>query len=113
MYIVYLYINSISIRQPLTFRYKSNAENISKKFRDRPHSPLETALYWIDYVIRYKGAPHLRSTGATLPWYQYYLVDVAAVILTVLIAALSLLFWIARAGFNLLFARTKPKEKRS
>lgn len=65
-------------------RYQKAAEHISKLFKDRPSPPLETAIYWVEYVIRYNGAPHLRSAGADLPWYQYYLIDVFAVIIVVL-----------------------------
>lgn len=40
--------------------------------------PMDTAVYWIEYVIRTNGARHLRVVGTTLPWYKYYLVDVIA-----------------------------------
>lgn len=33
-------------------------------------------MYWIEYVIRHKGAPHLRSAAQDLTWYQLYLLDV-------------------------------------
>jgi glucuronosyltransferase len=31
-------------------------------------------------VIRHKGAPHLRSAVLDLAWYQYFLLDVIAVL---------------------------------
>jgi glucuronosyltransferase len=31
-------------------------------------------------VIRHKGAPHLRSAALDLAWYQYFLLDVIAVL---------------------------------
>lgn len=37
---------------------------------------LETAIWWIEYVIRNKGAKHLRSPLLDIPTYQYFLVDV-------------------------------------
>ncbi|KYB27842.1 hypothetical protein TcasGA2_TC032756 [Tribolium castaneum] len=61
--------------------YRHNVQKISQIFKDRPMSPLDTAVYWVEYVIKYKGAPHLRSVGADLPWYQYYLIDVAVILL--------------------------------
>lgn len=60
--------------------YKQKAKELSEAFRDRPMSPLETAVYWTEYVIRHKGAPHLRSAAVGMPWYQYYLIDVILVI---------------------------------
>lgn len=54
---------------------------ISQLFQDRPHSAMDTALYWIEYVIRYKGAKHLRPQSVELTWYQFYLIDVALVVI--------------------------------
>nr|CAD7261547.1 unnamed protein product [Timema shepardi] len=54
-------------------RYKTNAQEASRLFRDQPETPLERAVYWTEYVIRHKGATHLRSASLTLSWYQYYL----------------------------------------
>jgi glucuronosyltransferase len=41
---------------------------------------MEQAMYWMEYVIRHKGAPHLRSAILDLVWYQYLLLDVIAVL---------------------------------
>lgn len=39
-------------------------------------TPVETAVYWIEYVMRHKGAPHLRSAGLDLPFISYHNLDV-------------------------------------
>ncbi|XP_047118185.1 UDP-glucosyltransferase 2-like [Schistocerca piceifrons] len=59
-------------------RYRERAKQLSQLFRDRPRPPLEEAVYWVEYVIRHRGAPHLRSAALDLAWYQYLLLDVAA-----------------------------------
>lgn len=58
-----------------------NAKTASKIFKDRPMSPTQSVAYWTDYVLRHKGAPHLRSHALSLSWYQYFLLDVIAVVL--------------------------------
>ncbi|XP_053629391.2 UDP-glucosyltransferase 2 isoform X1 [Cherax quadricarinatus] len=60
----------------------------SKVMKDRPQDPAEVALYWTKYVIRHKGAPHLRCPASTMTWYQLYNVDVWASV-TVLVIILS------------------------
>ncbi|KPU76021.1 uncharacterized protein Dana_GF12119, isoform D [Drosophila ananassae] len=57
-------------------KFWNNMKKASKIFRDRPLSAMDTAMYWIDYVIEHRGAPHLVSVGVELPWYQFYLLDV-------------------------------------
>ncbi|PSN51253.1 hypothetical protein C0J52_11770 [Blattella germanica] len=61
-------------------KYRENALHISRIYKDQPLSPLETAVYWTEYVIRHKGAPHMRSASLDLAWYQYFLLDVIAVL---------------------------------
>ncbi|XP_049943046.1 UDP-glycosyltransferase UGT5-like [Schistocerca serialis cubense] len=61
-------------------RYRENAQRLSRIFNDRPMKPLDEAVYWTEYVIRHQGAPHLRSAALDLTWYQYFLLDVVAVL---------------------------------
>lgn len=77
----------------LIFRYKENAKQLSARYRDRPMSPLDTAVYWTEYVIRHKGAPHLRTAAADMPWYQYLLLDVIAFLILVTVSALAILYY--------------------
>jgi len=62
------------------FSYKQNAITVSRAFRDRPMSPLNTAIFWTEYVIRHGGASHMRSAALNLTWYQYLLLDVIVVL---------------------------------
>ncbi|KAM8701367.1 hypothetical protein ACLKA7_000062, partial [Drosophila subpalustris] len=41
-------------------RYALKAKELSSRFRDQPTSPLERAVWWTEYVLRHKGAPHMR-----------------------------------------------------
>ncbi|XP_069937201.1 UDP-glycosyltransferase UGT5-like [Cherax quadricarinatus] len=60
----------------------------SKFMKDRPQEPADVAVYWTKYVIRHKGALHLRCPASTMTWYQLYNVDVWASV-TVLFIILS------------------------
>jgi len=55
-------------------------------------SPEQSVVYWTEYVIRRKGAPHLKSHGLNLTWYQYFLLDVIAVILTFISLVLFIIY---------------------
>jgi glucuronosyltransferase len=46
-------------------------------------SPLNTAIFWTEYVIRHGGTSHMRSAALDLAWYQYLLIDVIAFILLI------------------------------
>lgn len=75
------------------FSYRQNAARISRIFRDRPQHPLDTAVYWVEYVLKYDGARHLRSPAHGLAWYQYLLLDVALfVAIFIYLIVLSVLY---------------------
>jgi glucuronosyltransferase len=84
-------------------RYRENAQRISHIFRYQPLTPLEQAVYWTEYVIRHKGAPHLRSALLDLAWYQYFLLDVIAVLAIATFSFLLILFFVCRVISKKLF----------
>ena len=62
-------------------------------FRDEKETPKARAVWAIEYVMRHKGAQFLKPSSLSLAWYQYHLLDVIFVILTVLILfTLTILF---------------------
>ncbi|XP_047118228.1 UDP-glycosyltransferase UGT5-like [Schistocerca piceifrons] len=77
-------------------RYRERAKQLSQLFRDRPRPPLEEAVYWVEYVIRHRGAPHLRSAALDLAWYQYLLLDVAACVVAVAVSLMLAIYWLLR-----------------
>lgn len=94
-------------------RYRSNAEVVSSKFKDRPNSPLDTAVFWVEYVIRHKGAPELRSVAVQLSWYQYYLLDVITVILGTILFSLYLVYLIISKLVNFVIRKKQAKVKKN
>jgi hypothetical protein len=75
----------------LYYSIHEEAERRSAIFRDQPETPLDRATFWVEYVIRHKGAPHLRSAVIDLAWYQRHMVDVVAVIIFgIIVITLSL-----------------------
>ncbi|XP_069697456.1 UDP-glycosyltransferase UGT5-like [Periplaneta americana] len=92
---------STTIREVIKPRYRENAQRLSRIYRDQPLSPLDQAVFWTEYVIRHKGAPHLRSAALDLAWYQYFLLDVIVVLAVATGIPLFILFLILRKMFRL------------
>ncbi|NP_001177979.1 UDP-glucuronosyltransferase 2A1 precursor [Danio rerio] len=91
--------------------YKESIMRLSRIHHDQPMKPLDQAVYWIEFVMRNKGAKHLRVQAHELSWYQYHCLDVAAFLLS--IAALITFLWVKACCF--LFRRcvrkTRPERK--
>lgn len=67
----------------LIHRYKAKAHELSVIFKDQPETPLKRAVFWTEYVIRYKGANHLRSAARNLSYLQYHDIDLVVFIFTI------------------------------
>ncbi|XP_069638263.1 UDP-glucuronosyltransferase 1A1 isoform X5 [Haliaeetus albicilla] len=69
-------------------KYKENIKRLSDLHLDRPIHPLDLAVHWVEFVMRHKGAPHLRPAAHDLNWIQYHSLDVIAFLLAVVLLSL-------------------------
>lgn len=89
-----------------------NAKKLSNQLKDQIAQPLDVAMFWIEYVLRHGGAPHLRNASLELYWFQLYLLDVIGfVILSIVIIYYSIKLLITRIFKKNAaeFRRRKPK----
>uniref|UniRef100_A0A8C6SKV7 UDP-glucuronosyltransferase n=1 Tax=Neogobius melanostomus TaxID=47308 RepID=A0A8C6SKV7_9GOBI len=87
--------------------YRDNIQRLSRLHKDQPMSPMDQAVFWVEFVIRHKGAPHLRTQSYKMPWYSYHCVDVLLLLLTAVIGTVLC----AVAVFRLLCCRSRTKMK--
>lgn len=90
---------------------KEEVQRRSLVMKDQPQRPEDVAVYWVEYVLRHHGAPHLVSPVRSLPWYQLYNTDVWVTIFVVvlLILYVSLKVYCALCRW-LLGGKTKQKS---
>uniref|UniRef100_A0A2K5KK94 Glucuronosyltransferase n=1 Tax=Cercocebus atys TaxID=9531 RepID=A0A2K5KK94_CERAT len=76
--------------------YKENVMKLSRIQHDQPVKPLDRAVFWIEFVMRHKGAKHLRPAAHDLTWFQYHSLDVIGFLLacvaTVIFVIMKCLF---------------------
>lgn len=61
--------------------FSSNARLISERYRDKPMTPAQLAVYWVEYVVRHRGAPQLHSAILELSFIERNLIDVYGVMI--------------------------------
>ncbi|XP_066270879.1 UDP-glucuronosyltransferase 2C1-like [Branchiostoma lanceolatum] len=91
--------------------YRKTAARLSRLYRDQPQSPMERAAWWIEHVIKHGGLPHLRARAVDLPFYQYYLLDVAACLLAVCSAVLGTVWCSCLLVCSKIYCKTGGKLK--
>lgn len=57
---------------------RQNAMRLSRIWRDRPMSPLDTGVYWVERTARLGHALNMDTPAKNLPAYQIALLDVLA-----------------------------------
>ncbi|XP_057583685.1 UDP-glucuronosyltransferase 2B4-like isoform X1 [Hippopotamus amphibius kiboko] len=67
--------------------YKEKMMWLSTIQHDQPVKPLDRAVFWIEFVMRHKGAKHLRPAVHDLTWFQYHSLDVIGFLLACVASA--------------------------
>ncbi|KAM9475423.1 UDP-glucuronosyltransferase 2A2-like isoform 3-T3 [Clarias gariepinus] len=95
--------NLLDEKQP----YMENMREISSLHHDTPIKPMDSVIFWLEFVMRHKGAAHLRTESYKMPWYAYHNVDILAFILS----AFMILFLIFALSCKLLLKELQRKRK--
>lgn len=66
-------------------KYKETVQKFSRLYRDRPMTPRQTVVYWVDYVLRHQGAKHMQSPAVHLNRWQLLSVDVIGFLLAIVL----------------------------
>ncbi|XP_072561895.1 UDP-glucuronosyltransferase 2A2-like isoform X1 [Paramormyrops kingsleyae] len=91
--------------------YKESVMRLSRIHHDQPMKPLDRAVFWIEFVMRNKGAKHLRVQAHNLTWYQYHSLDVLTVLLGSATLALYTFLKTCKYCFWLCCQKSKAKNK--
>lgn len=74
--------------------YTANALSLSERFRDQLAHPLDVAVYWTEYILRYKGAPHMRVSESNMKLFDYYGLDNLVMVLGRFLLIAGLLYYV-------------------
>ncbi|KAB5567094.1 hypothetical protein PHYPO_G00228810 [Pangasianodon hypophthalmus] len=99
--------NILDDKQP----YRKNMRRMSEIQRDTPMKPMDSAIFWLEYVMRHKGAAHLRTESYKMPWYAYHNVDVLALLFGVFVVVLLLFVLTCTLLFKILKTKRKIKQQ--
>uniref|UniRef100_UPI00398F5026 UDP-glucuronosyltransferase 1A1-like n=1 Tax=Pristiophorus japonicus TaxID=55135 RepID=UPI00398F5026 len=72
-------------------RYKETMLKLSSLHKDRSVKPMELSVHWVEFVMKHRGAEHLRPAAHDLNWIQYHCLDVIGVLLASGVASMYLM----------------------
>ncbi|XP_051998257.1 UDP-glucuronosyltransferase 1A5-like isoform X3 [Xyrauchen texanus] len=91
--------------------YKEKMTKLSAIHRDRPIEPLDLAVFWTEFVMRHKGADHLRPAAHELNWIQYHCLDVIGFLILILVTVIFVTVKSCMFCFRKCFRKTKKNKK--
>ncbi|XP_062406367.1 UDP-glucuronosyltransferase 2C1-like isoform X1 [Sardina pilchardus] len=90
--------------------YRENMQRLSRIHHDQPMKPLDHAVFWIEFVMRHGGAPHLRTQSFRMSWIAYYSVDVMLTLLVAVLLVLLIMFLAIKKCLSVLFKKKVKSE---
>lgn len=90
-------------------KYSKKAKEISTIFRENQVHPMDDFIWWIEYVIKFQGAKHLKSVAADMSLFTYLLLDV---VLVNLIAVAAIIFGVYYLIRRVLFRKKSVALKK-
>ncbi|XP_055852083.1 UDP-glycosyltransferase UGT5-like [Episyrphus balteatus] len=94
-------------------KYTKKAKEVSQLYRDKPLQPMELATYWVEFIAKHKGAPHLHNAGQDLSFIQYHNVDALSILIGGILLIVLLVIFVLYKLIKTLIGRkdSKVKEK--
>lgn len=97
------------ILETLKPEYKRNMIKLRDLVYDEPISSLEKAMFWIEYLIRHKGAKHLEFKAKRVPFYRTYCLDFIAIFMLLSVCSIYVSWKILAKLFKSFSFRNKNK----
>lgn len=87
-------------------------QKLSAVHNDRPIEPLDLAVFWTEFVMRHKGAEHLRPAAHDLNWIQYHSLDVIALLATIVLTIVLVAIKCCMFCFKKCMRKTKQSKNK-
>ncbi|CAN9510832.1 unnamed protein product [Ophioblennius macclurei] len=91
--------------------YNEKMKELSSLHRDQPMKPMELAMFWIEFVMRHKGAAHLRTESYKMSMIQFYSIDVVGFLLLLLLLTFTVFVYMLRLIWRNLCSKSKVKTE--
>ena len=92
-------------------RYQENIQKLSVLMRDVKETPLDRATEFLEYVMRHRGADHLKLSSRHLNFFQYFCLDTILFLLALAMLNVYISYKILSFSVKYLFRRSAKIQK--
>lgn len=72
---------------------------------------MDTAIFWIEYVARHKGAVNMKPPTVDMPLYQYLLLDAIFVAVSIIMLIVFIGVKLVSLALSLFVKKSPPTQK--
>ncbi|CAH0395980.1 unnamed protein product [Bemisia tabaci] len=90
--------------------FSKNMKRLSTISQDFTSRALDKTVFWIEHVARHGGAPHLRPTTADSTLFEYFCLDIIAVILVIVSIVSIVVFCVVKLLIFVIFRRSSVEK---
>ncbi|CAL8102801.1 unnamed protein product [Orchesella dallaii] len=90
---------------------KTRMQRLKTIFRDRPMTPLDTAVWWTEYVLRSEDTSHLRPAGNYQYWFQRRQLDVWLFLFTATMISIFTILFLLKTIFRKICNEMSRQDK--
>ncbi|KAJ8679192.1 hypothetical protein QAD02_014979 [Eretmocerus hayati] len=96
--------------------YKKAVKRVSREFKDHLETPINTAIYWTEYIARH-GKNSLRLPASDLLWWQNSLWDIYSFLITILIVLVYISYILISIAYRMLWLQrdhtSSPRRRKN
>lgn len=92
-------------------KYREQAKLASSAFQDQKETPLERALWWIDWVMRNPNSTHFKNLHQNMNFLQLESVDVIIFLVMAAFSAVFVIIWFLKSILSMFGSRKSGHKK--
>lgn len=101
-----------SIKELLKPEYQKNAKDVAYAFNNRENSPMETAIWWVEHVLKTGGNKLGQTYSVNMNWFEYHSLDAILAVLGVITGVLVTLLMVVCLCWRCCCKSAQPKVKK-
>ncbi|CAH0545632.1 unnamed protein product [Brassicogethes aeneus] len=90
--------------------YKENVQEVSKRFKDQPMTPLDSSVFWIEYAIKHNGTSFHDLKSRDMSFLEFTCLDVLLFLLFVTMLFITLVYYIILVILKLIFRKSNKNK---
>lgn len=96
-------------------KYQQNVKEIANRLQDQPQTPMDKAIFWVEYVARHKGAHFMQTSAQYLNFIEYNNLDIYATFAILLFLIIFVPIFVIRKVIKCIFSKPSKlrKQKRN